>query len=154
MDDNFQHRYVDPKINIVMIDATRPIQHDKMLPQGTLRDLPDELHRAHYFVVTKCPERMAPIDRRIFRKVLLQVAYQKVYFTRFESFMPKPLYANEASAEPLMLGSKIIALSGIGNPKPFLATLRESYDVVAEVVLDDLHVYKVCDLKMLAKLIK
>ena len=83
MDDGFQHRYVEPKINIVMIDATRPVQHDRMLPVGTLRDLPEELHRAHYFVVTKCPERMAPIDRRILRKVLIQVAYQRVYFTRF-----------------------------------------------------------------------
>ena len=91
MDDGFQHRYVEPKINIVMIDATRPVQHDRMLPVGTLRDLPEELHRAHYFVVTKCPERMAPIDRRILRKVLIQVAYQRVYFTRFESFMPASL---------------------------------------------------------------
>ena len=80
MDDGFQHRYVEPKVNIVMIDATRPVQHDRMLPLGTLRDLPEELHRAHYFVVTKCPEKMAPIDRRILRKVLIQVAYQRVYF--------------------------------------------------------------------------
>ena len=115
MDDGFQHRYVDPKINIVMIDATRPV-HDKMLPQGTLRDIPEQLHRAHYFVVTKCPERMAPIDRRILRKVLIQVAYQRVYFTRFESFMPQPLYAGEAVGEHLAPGSRVIALSGIGNP--------------------------------------
>lgn len=113
MDDGFQHRYVEPKINIVMIDATRPVQHDRMLPVGTLRDLPEELHRAHYFVVTKCPERMAPIDRRILRKVLIQVAYQRVYFTRFESFMPQPLYAEEASGEPLAQGRPVIALSGL-----------------------------------------
>ena len=137
MDDGFQHRYVEPKINIVMIDATRPVQHDRMLPVGTLRDLPEELHRAHYFVVTKCPERMAPIDRRILRKVLIQVAYQRVYFTRFESFMPQPLYAEEASGEPLAQGRPVIALSGIGNPKPFVQTLRERYEVVAEMTLDD-----------------
>lgn len=72
MDDGFQHRYVEPKVNIVMIDATRPVQHDRMLPAGNLRDLPEQLHRAHYFIVTKCPENMAPIDRRILRKVLVQ----------------------------------------------------------------------------------
>ena len=105
MDDGFQHRYVEPKINVVMIDATRPVQHDRMLPVGTLRDLPEELHRAHYFVVTKCPEHMAPIDRRILRKVLIQVAYQRVYFTRFESFIPQPLYADEAPSEPLAGGA-------------------------------------------------
>ena len=154
MDDGFQHRYVEPKINIVMIDATRPVQHDRMLPVGTLRDLPEELHRAHYFVVTKCPERMAPIDRRILRKVLIQVAYQRVYFTRFESFMPQPLYAEEASGEPLAQGRPVIALSGIGNPKPFVQTLRERYEVVAEMTLDDHHVYKVRDMNALAALLE
>lgn len=91
MDDGFQHRYVEPKINVLMIDATRPIQHDRMLPVGSLRDLPSQIYRAHYFIVTKCPEKMAPIDRRILRKVLIQIAYQQVYYTRFESFIPQPL---------------------------------------------------------------
>ena len=153
MDDGFQHRYVDPKINVVMIDATRPVQHDRMLPVGTLRDLPEELHRAHYFVVTKCPEHMAPIDRRILRKVLIQVAYQRVYFTRFESFMPQPLYADEADTEPLLHGREVIALSGIGNPEPFLRSLRERYKVVAEMTLDDHHVYKVRDMTALKTLL-
>ena len=40
MDDGFQHRYVEPKINIVMIDATRPVQHDKMLPQAPCATFP------------------------------------------------------------------------------------------------------------------
>ena len=153
MDDGFQHRYVEPKINIVMIDATRPVQHDRMLPAGSLRDLPEQLHRAHYFIVTKCPERMAPIDRRILRKVLIQVAYQRVYFTRFESFMPQPLYGDEATGEPLKYGQRVIALSGIGNPGPFLQTLRGQYDVVAEMTLDDHHVYKVRDMNALEALL-
>lgn len=153
MDDGFQHRYVEPKINIVMIDATRPVQLDRMLPAGSLRDLPEQLHRAHYFIVTKCPERMAPIDRRILRKVLIQVAYQRVYFTRFESFMPQPLYGDEAPGEPLKYGQRVIALSGIGNPGPFLQTLRGQYDVVAEMTLDDHHVYKVRDMNALEALL-
>ena len=153
MDDGFQHRYVEPKINVVMIDATRPVQHDRMLPVGTLRDLPEELHRAHYFVVTKCPEHMAPIDRRILRKVLIQVAYQRVYFTRFESFIPQPLYADEAADGSLTHGREVIALSGIGNPGPFLQSLRERYKVVAEMTLDDHHVYKVRDMNALKALL-
>lgn len=150
LDDGFQHRYVEPKVNIVMIDATRPIQHDRMLPLGTLRDIPEELHRAHYFIVTKCPEKMAPIDRRIMRKVLIQVAYQQVYFTRFETFMPQPLYPDLAPQEPLVQGAQVIAVSGIGNPKQFCATLRERYEVVGELTFEDHHVYKVRDMKLMA----
>ncbi len=153
MDDGFQHRYVEPKVNIVMIDATRPVQHDRMLPWGSLRDLPEMLHRAQYFVVTKCPEKMAPIERRIMRKVLVQMAYQRIYFSRFESFAPRPLYPDEAGCGDTAQLRRVIALSGIGNPKPFLATLRERYEVVAELTLDDHHVYRVRDMKQIAALL-
>ena len=145
MDDGFQHRYVEPKVNIVMIDATRPVQHDRMLPAGNLRDLPEQLHRAHYFIVTKCPENMAPIDRRILRKVLVQVAYQRVYFTRFESFRPRPLFP-EFVDEELNYGQQVIAMSGIGNPGPFVEGLRNNYKVIEDVRFDDHHVYRVKDM--------
>ncbi len=154
MDDGFQHRYVDAKVNVLMVDSTRPVQNDRLLPQGTLRDLPDQLYRAHYFVVTKCPEKMAPIDRRILRKVLIRYAYQRIYFTRFESFRPQPVYPEEARSEPLALRERVIALSGIGNPKPFLQTLRERYDVVAELTRKDHHVYRVRDMQALAALLE
>lgn len=153
MDDGFQHRYVDPKINVLMIDSTRPIQSDRMLPAGSLRDLPDQLYRAHYFIVTKCPERMAPIDRRILRKVLIKYAYQQIYFTRFESFTPQPVYPGEAPAAPVTQRRRVIALSGIGNPKPFLQTLHERYDVVAELTHKDHYVYRVSDMEELAGLL-
>ena len=152
LDDGFQHRYVTPKVNVMMIDATRPPQEDHFLPYGSLRDEVEQLHRAHYFVVTKCPENMTPIDRRLLHKNLLTVAYQKIYFTRWESFSPRPLFPDAAPAGPPARGRRVVALSGIGNPGPFHRSLAESYDVIERVALDDHHVYKVRDMKMLAGL--
>ena len=97
---------------------------------------------------------MAPIDRRILRKTLIQVAYQRVYFTRFESFMPQPLFPDVAGEQTLRSGCPVIALSGIGNPKPFLRTLRERYEVAAELTLDDHHVYRVRDIRTLEALLR
>ena len=51
-------------------------------------------------------------------------------------------------------GRPVIALSGVGNPKPFVQTLRERYEVVAEMTLDDHHVYKVRDMNALAALLE
>lgn len=153
MDDGFQHRQVEPKINIVMIDATRPIQHDHMLPAGNLRDTPEQLYRAHYFVVTKCPRDMAPIDRRILRKVLISVAYQRVYFTRFESFRPQPLFPDVADGAP-DYGRQVIAMSGVGNPGSFVEGLRENYRVVETLNFDDHHVYRVKDLRHVGELLR
>ena len=59
----------------------------------------------------------------------------------------------EAPDEPLAQGRPVIALSGIGNPKPFLQTLRERYAVVAEMTLEDHHVYKVRDMNALKALL-
>ena len=154
LDDGFQHRYVEPKVNVVMIDATRPVDRDKMLPRGTLRDTPDTLYRAHYFIVTKCPEPMAPIDRCILRKSLVQYAYQKIYFTRFETFGPKPIFQDEVKPRAFGSAQEVIALSGIGNPKPFLQTLNQRYKVVYEWTLDDHHVYRVRDVNRIKELLR
>ena len=82
-------------------------------------------------------------------------------YGRERAFKPKrgkqelaqPLYAGEAAPEPLTHGRQVIALSGIGNPKPFLQSLRERYEVVAEMTLDDHHVYKVRDMHALEALL-
>ena len=152
MDDGFQHRYVEAKINVVLIDATRPVQEDRMLPLGSLRDVPGQLHRAHYFIVTKCPEEMNPLDRRIMRKVLIEAAYQNIYFTRMEAFRPQPVFG-EAPAEGFDPGTEVILMSGIGNPAQFVRGASACYRVVGELRFEDHHVYRVKDLKTLAGLI-
>ncbi len=152
MDDGFQHRYVEAKINVVLIDATRPVQEDRMLSLGSLRDVPGQLHRAHYFIVTKCPEEMNPLDRRIMRKVLIEAAYQNIYFTRMEAFRPQPVFG-EAPAEGFDPGTEVILMSGIGNPAQFVRGASACYRVVGELRFEDHHVYRVKDLKTLAGLI-
>ena len=136
MDDGFQHRYVEAKINVVLIDATRPVQEDRMLPLGSLRDVPGQLHRAHYFIVTKCPEEMNPLDRRIMRKVLIEAAYQNIYFTRMEAFRPQPVFG-EAPAEGFDPGTEVILMSGIGNPAQFVRGASACYRVVGELRFED-----------------
>ena len=47
----------------------------------------------------------------------------------------------------------MIALSGIGNPRLFVRSLAERYRVVAEMTLDDHHVYRVRDMHALEALL-
>ena len=51
MDDGFQHRWVKPYVNIVMIDYTRPVDKDDFMPAGQLRDSMESLNRANIFVM-------------------------------------------------------------------------------------------------------
>ncbi|MFI3302797.1 MAG: tetraacyldisaccharide 4'-kinase [Rikenellaceae bacterium] len=146
MDDGFQHRYVEPAVNIVMIDATRPPHDDKLLPLGSLRESLDSLHRAHYFIVSKCPENMKALDRSILRGELIKAAFQEIYFTRIESFKPTPVFS-EGIKHEIKHGDEVIALSGIGNPATFVGGLEHNYKIVDTITFDDHHVYKVKDLK-------
>ncbi|MFI3292207.1 MAG: tetraacyldisaccharide 4'-kinase [Rikenellaceae bacterium] len=153
MDDGFQHRYVEAKINVIMIDATRPPHEDKMLPLGRLRDNIDSLHRAHYFIVTKCSEGMTPLDRRILRKVFVTMPYQEIYFTSIESFKPTPMFAEGQNLE-IKHNNEVIAMAGIGNPKPFIETLKTNYKVIDSMLFNDHHVYKIKDINNIENRLK
>ncbi len=153
MDDGFQHRYVEPLVNIIIVDYNRPVEHDHLLPYGQLRDTTDSLSRANYFIVTKCPEDMTPIAMRIKRKVLVEKPSQEIFFSRMAVRPPCSVFADvEGSVEQ---GAKVIAMSGIGDNEAFNKGLAKRYDVVDTIDLDDHHSYRMSDLhkiqRMLAK---
>ena len=55
LDDAYQHRYVTPGINILLIDYHRMITEDQLLPAGRLRERVSNKIRANMVIVTKCP---------------------------------------------------------------------------------------------------
>lgn len=151
MDDGFQHRYVKPFINIIMVDATRPVERDFLLPYGQLRDTVASLRRAHYFLVTKCPDDMTPIDARIMRKVLVQAPYQSLYFTKVIDDDVRPVFEDVKGA--VKYGSEVIAMCGIGNNEVFIDGLKRKYDVVRTLEFEDHHSYRVGDLKLMRRML-
>lgn len=151
MDDGFQHRYVKPLINIVIFDANREVEHDNLLPYGQLRDTTNSLDRAHYFIVTKCPEDMKPIQMRVWRMVLVQKPSQEIFFSRMQPTTPCPVFAGvEAEVKG---GDEVIAMSGIGSSESFNKGLAQRYKVVETLDFDDHHLYRVRDVKAMLQLI-
>lgn len=150
LDDGFQHRYVEPWVNIVLIDYTRPIYRDHLLPWGTLRDTSGQLSRARYIVMTKCPPNMSPIDRRIVRKSLKLYPYQSLFFSSMECGDAISIF-REGEANRPDHGASVIAMSGIGNPGAFRESLEERYKVVDEIVYPDHHPYRRRDLGEMQK---
>ena len=153
MDDGFQHRSIEPLVNIITLDATRPVHEDKMLPYGNLRDTISSLDRAHYFVVTKCPDNMPPIEKRLWRKRLVHYAYQKIFFTQYVSYQPEPLFPNDVK-ESLESKQSVIAVSGIGNTASFLSSVQTYYTLVDHIDFDDHHVYNVKDVARICEMMK
>lgn len=152
LDDAFQHRYVEPWVNVVLMDYTRPIYTDHFLPQGRLRDSKKQMRRAQIVIVTKCPEDIKPIDMRVTRKALDLYPYQGLYFSRPVQGQLIPLFPEHEMPVPKR-ETNVIAMAGIANPKIFFGQLSERFNVQKTLVYADHYVYKVGDLSKLEKML-
>ena len=63
LDDGFQHRKLHRDLDIVVIDASRPLLSDRMFPRGTLREPVSGLRRCHAVVINGKTGPDADTDR-------------------------------------------------------------------------------------------
>ena len=123
LDDAFQHRYVTPKASILLFDYNNMFYNDTLLPVGNLREPATARFRANIIIVTKCPENILPIDKRILIKRTALFPYQKLFFSCFTYSNPVAVFdeneIKELKFELIGKNYNILAPSGIANPKPF-----------------------------------
>ncbi len=153
LDDGFQHRYVKPTVSIVVSEYSNPVYHDRMLPYGRLREPRRGINRADIVVVSKCPRRLRPIDYRVMVKELDLFPSQYLFFTRYNYLPLEPVFPDMATSVPylewLTSADSILAVAGIGNPRPFVRRIK-SYGAKVKVdVYPDHHNYSKKDIEHL-----
>ena len=118
LDDAFQHRYVQPGINILLVDYHRLIIYDKLLPAGRLREPLSGKHRADIVIITKCPDTLNPIDYRVLSKAMELYPFQQLYFTKLEYCPLEPIF-HKGLSMPLteIRGKNVLLLTGIASPR-------------------------------------
>jgi tetraacyldisaccharide 4'-kinase len=129
LDDAYQHRYVKPDINILLVDYYRLISKDYMLPMGNLREPVHNKKRANIVIVTKCPKSVKPINFRITTNDLKLYPYQTLFFTQYIYLEPIPVFgeklANPINKEKLLKDSfDILLVTGIVSPKQLRGHLK------------------------------
>ena len=151
LDDAYQHRRIKPGLSILLIDFNRPIMKDRLLPVGLLREKAYEKRRADIILVTKCPDRLKPIERRLIVKDTALKAFQHLYFTRLGYREPVPLFMD---AGPKITFSKIKAanptilmVTGIAYPRIFKQHLRSISSRIKEMTFPDHHSFSQRDIK-------
>lgn len=153
LDDAFQHRYVKPRLSIVLMEASRLPYNDSLLPFGRLREPMSALNRADVVIVTKCPEGMQPIQRRVIAENLNLFPYQKLLFSRFRYMAPVPLFKEgDRGKNSLMMGELtpndcLLAVTGVANPRPFVRQLRTYKAKVKIKRFSDHHNFTQSDLQ-------
>jgi tetraacyldisaccharide 4'-kinase len=149
LDDGYQHRWVTPGINILLIDYHRPLSEDSLLPLGRLREPVSEKRRADIIVVTKMPDSISAIDKRLILMNIDAQQHQTVYFTSIKYGKPLPVFQNDGELEvdfndPLL---SILLVTGIANPQNLIEKLSKQYKTLEHISFPDHYAFQESDIQ-------
>jgi len=141
LDDAYQHRYISRDLNVLVVDGTRDLRREHLLPVGTLREPISGIRRADVIAVShvRNPSDAAWLNG-LAGDVVICFEYVPGTLRRADDDAP-------ASVIP---EGPVLAFSGIGRHERFAETLKKSgLEVAAEVAFPDHHEYSENDLTSL-----
>ena len=149
LDDAYQHRYITPRLNILLIDYHRMITEDQLLPAGQLRERVSNKNRANMVIVTKCPRDLTPIGYRVVQQALHLKPFQSLFFSTLKYRNLKKLFGEgEMHLEQLRKDNiHVLLLSGIGNPQQMEQDMRKFAQHVTPLSYPDNHYFTSKDVK-------
>ena len=167
LDDAFQYRRLRSDVNIVLVDYNRPVQKDRLMPWGRLRDLPSRLKAADIIIVTKCPTYLDEWEKGKWAKQLGVNDYsvatctgtrkkgkvQTVLFSTIGYEPMIPVFPEEADSR-FTYAQRLILFSGIAKDTPLRAYLSDSYKEVKRFNFPDHHKYSNADIRKVAKAVE
>nr|WP_288182252.1 tetraacyldisaccharide 4'-kinase [uncultured Prevotella sp.] len=142
LDDAFQHRYVKPGINILLVDYHRLIIYDKMLPAGRLREPLSGKNRADIVIITKCPKDLKPMEFRVLTKAMDLYPFQKLYFTSINYDTPKGVFEEKQIELDKLQDYHVLLLTGIASPKQMEHDLKSMTKDITNLSFGDHHSFK------------
>jgi len=122
-DDAFQHRQIVRDIDIVLLDAEKPLGNGYLLPRGSLREPKNSLQRADCIILTRAEgaEPLHPDVAGIVSKAGIPVFHAAHQFK--ELIRPE---GNHLLDQNVLHGKKICAFCGIAQPASFKKLLIEA----------------------------
>lgn len=156
LDDGFQHRQLLRDLDIVLVDARRPLGNGRLLPAGPLREPAGALRRAQAIVRTGGTlmaieeKSMKPFPQAGLRETEEMTGLPEV--PQFRA-VNRPLDLINPATEEIrpvadLQGRRVCAFAGIGAPENFRETLRAlKAEVDPFMAFPDHHRYCAADLE-------
>ncbi|MEM1210497.1 MAG: tetraacyldisaccharide 4'-kinase [Planctomycetota bacterium] len=156
LDDAFQHRQAKRDVDLVLIDATAPfgptaIDPPRLIPRGLLREPPESLARADAVLVTRAeqadPDTRAALDARVIaHHGNPPIAHASMTWAALDGSAPDADPADRSFDRDIAVDRlamlDVVAVTGIGNPDAFDATLHaHAARVIAHHRFPDHHRY-------------
>ncbi|MEP6736923.1 MAG: tetraacyldisaccharide 4'-kinase [Chryseolinea sp.] len=149
LDDAYQHRSVRPSLNVLLTEYYQPFYKDFLLPTGRLREARSGAGRADAVIVTKCPQELSDEEMMEIEKSIRSYVDKPVFFTHIRYGQPVPY-----SRQEKVMKEKVVLVSGISNPKPFIQYAKNNYSVIRELTFGDHHDFTQSDVKKFERFIR
>ena len=148
LDDAYQHRYVTPGLNILLVDYHRLISNDALLPAGRLREPASAKCRADIVIMTKCPTDMKPMDYRILQRAMSLMPFQKMFYTTMVQKPLIPLFPQKAPsiADESQLPT-VLLITGIASPEHMIADFEGKCKRLVTMNFPDHHPFSASDVE-------
>lgn len=149
LDDAFQHRWIKPSLNILLIDYSNAGESQFMLPSGNLREYRKNMKRADIVIISKCPEIFSPIEKRRLMEDISDIQGQDIFFSYMKYLPVKPVTpkAKELHNSHFDLSDfNVIGLTGIAKDTGFKDYIGRYAKESKFISLDDHHDYQLADI--------
>jgi tetraacyldisaccharide 4'-kinase len=148
LDDAYQHRYLHRDLNILVLEASRNILREPMLPAGMRREPLSGVSRADCVAWSGVSPRssLASLSEKT-------ASWYRGPAVAYRTITEAVCRAGDDSPVPHQRhGSRLLAFSGIGNHRRFIEGLRgDGWSVGAEIVFPDHHWYVGADLQRILR---
>jgi len=116
LDDGFQHRKLRRDLDLLILDATQPLEANRIFPRGSLREPVDGIRRCHAVLINCTGAGDAMMD-----EIVGRVHPQASVFhcqQRIETVVPYPEWLG-GSAVPAPVRTPVFLVAAIGNPRRY-----------------------------------
>jgi tetraacyldisaccharide 4'-kinase len=151
LDDAFQHRALARNVDLVLINRERGFGNGHLIPAGPMREPLRAIRRAHAAIIVSSgiADQPSALSARQMKTIsgipTIQATLRPKALVRYEQ-------GNWSEVPIAMAGRRVLAVSGLANPRGFYAMLHEiDTDLVGVLEYPDHHVYSSADWQTIVK---
>ena len=140
LDDAFQHLAVQPYLNVLVTEYSRPYTKDYILPMGNLREGRSGAERADIIIVSKCPTDMQDAEKQRFIKDINPYSLQKVFFSYYDYATPNHIFDPSVKFE-LDAETEVLLVTGIARVDYLVENLSHRVKAVTTLSFEDHRIF-------------
>lgn len=146
LDDGFQHLQLARDLDLLLVDSSRPLRSQSLLPAGRLREPVSAIHRADIVVFTRVNDQLS------LKRAIQEFPQFPIFPASTQLIGYRRMTLDQQSIEPNveLPPQPVFVFCGIGNPEAFFADVnRWGNGIVGRAAYRDHHCYSAVDIRRL-----